>query len=305
MLHEACQQDSADQQLWHHLGLLLLGKHSAAGYQAADGTTPDPLAQTQNHLANNNLDQALAWACLARAHADGLGALALGHVHLARDEPDDAGEALAHAAATVPTDQLSEILAAYDQLLAAQPDHPWRHAEYADALHRAGRTRDAATAYDHAVLLAPEDPSLRFNRAHFLFGLGRLTDAAADLLEVTRLRPHDVLGAQVLLAAIAWPNDNSAAVEHFEAALASPGERLTPFTRAYYRALALAGRGRIREATTELETAQPARTSDEFTLDATDAILLDRLRNPPLPGLDMLRELLQAVPETGMRSTSG
>lgn len=100
------------------------------------------------------------------------------------------------------------------------------------------------TAYETALSLAPDDPLLHFNKANLLFGLARFEESQAELLTVTRLRPGDILGAAVPLAAITWPADTTQARQHLQAALAAPGERLTPFTRAFYRAIALTGLGR-------------------------------------------------------------
>jgi hypothetical protein len=93
-------------------------------------------------------------------------------------------------------------------------------------------------------------------------------------------------GAAVLLAAIAWPTDTDQARQHLQAALASPGDRLTPFTRAFYRAVALTGLGQAEDAASELQAAVPSRTEHETRLD--DIALLDRFREPPMSGLELL-----------------
>ncbi|MGW0802657.1 hypothetical protein [Nonomuraea sp. NPDC002799] len=205
-----------------------------------------------------------------------------------------AAEALATATSKVAPHQFPELLAAYDELLRAQPDQPWRHAEHADAMYRVGRPEDALIAYDHAITLDPDNASLHFNKGHLLFGLARFEEAASELVVVTRLRPNDVLGAKVLLGAIAWPTNTDKATGHFADALSSPGEQLTSFTRTFYQALALAGLGRTEEALSELERGLPTRSADEMTLDHSDRLLLGRFRDPPLSGLDALCELLES-----------
>jgi tetratricopeptide (TPR) repeat protein len=292
MLHQACQRTPTESHLWRHLGLLLLGEHAPAGYAAIQAADPEPCQQAESELAEGHLDQALAWACLARAHHDSLGALLLGRVHLARGEPDHAAEALAHATPTLAHEQMTDLLTAYQQLLHTQPDQPWRHAEYADALRRADRPTDALRVYNHAITLDPDNASLHFNKAYLLFGLDRLAEAATELAEAVRLRPNDVLGARVLLAAITWPDDPETALAHLATALDSPGEQLTPSARAFYRALALTGLGRTNEALTEIKTALPTRPIAETTLDQTDKCILDRFRNPPLPGISSIDKLL-------------
>ncbi len=101
------------------------------------------------------------------------------------------------------------------------------------------------------------------------------------------------LGAQVLLGAIAWPADPGQARERFASAISSPGTLLTPHTRAIYRAIALAGLGRVSDAKRELEAASPSREDEQAGLDGTTARMLQRLQNPPLPGLDVINQLLE------------
>ena len=163
---------------------------------------------------------------------------------------------------------------------------------------RAERSVAALAAYERAINLAPDEASLHINKGQLLFDLGRFDEAIPEFLDATRLRPGDVLSPQVMLAAIAWPDSTERAREHFAAALSSPGEQLTPFGRAFCRATALAGLDRLDEAITELEAALPTRSMDDAYPEESDKRFLDRFRNPLLPGLEMLRQLLEA-PHTG------
>ena len=296
LLAAECDSQPADTQLWQHLGLLLLADHAADGYAAAQTGDPSPLQRSAALLDSGDLDQALAWACLARAADPGPGSLLMGQIQTRRGDLDRAREALATAAEQIDPGRLGQVLAAYDHLIAAQPAEPWLHAEHADALQRAGQPEAALAAYDRALSLAPDDPSLHFNKAHLLFSLSRMDQAQAELVTVTRLRPGDILGAAVLLAAIAWPADTTQAQQHLQAALTSPGERLTPFTRAFYRAIALAGLGQADDAIRELQAAAPSRTKQETSLDDADKALLGRFSNPPLPGLDLLLQFFEPAP---------
>jgi tetratricopeptide (TPR) repeat protein len=295
IMYDMCRQEPGDARLWLHLGLVLLGDHQPDSYASIFAGEPDPRQRGSSLLANGDLDQALAWSSLARAHDRGRGALLMAQVRLARQESEQAAEALADAATHVNEEQIPNVLAAYDVLLEAQPDKPWRHAEHADALERAGRRADALNAYDRALRLDPDNPSLHFNKGQLLFNLGRFDEAIPELQEVTRTRPDDVLGARVLLGAIAWPAKQEEAREHFTAAISSPGALLTPWSRAQFRAIALAGLGRQGDAERELEASLPARSMDETGLDDGDKQLLQRFQNPPLPGLDALRRLLESA----------
>jgi hypothetical protein len=69
---------------------------------------------------------------------------------------------------------------------------------------------------------------------------------------------------------------------------------LTPFTRAFYRAIALTGIGRTDEAISELQAAAPSRNKQETSLADTNKALLDRFTDPPPPGLDLLRQFSNA-----------
>ena len=298
LLAAECDRQPGDTRLWQHLGLLLIADKAADGYAAAETGDPSPLQRSAALLESGDLDPALGWACLARAGDPGPGALLMGQVQTRRSEPDRAREALATAAEQIDPARLGEVADAYDRLTAAQPADPWLHGEHADTLQRAGRPDDALAAWDHALSLASDDPSLHFYKAYLLFGLSRFEEAQAELLTFTRLRPGDILSGAVLLAAITWPADTSQARQYLQAALTSPGERLRPFTRAFYRAIALTGLGRTEDAISELEAAAPSRTSQETRLDDTDTTLLNRFRDPPLPGLELLLQFFEAPPDT-------
>jgi len=293
LLAAECDRMPADPRLWQHLALLTLADQAADGYATMRTGDPNPFQRSADLLDRGDLDQALAWACLGRAAQPGPGALLIGQIQVRRGETGRARQALAAAAEQIDPGHLGEVLDAYELLIAADPASSWLHAEQAAALHRAGRTDDALAAYDQAVSLNPDDPSLHFNKASLLFGLSRFEDARPDLLAVTRLRPEDVLGAAIMLAALAWPADTGEAQQYLQAALASPGERLTPFTRAFYRAVALAGLGLTEDAISELEAASPARAENEMKLDPTDTALLNRFSDPPLPGLKQLLQFFQ------------
>jgi tetratricopeptide (TPR) repeat protein len=297
LLATECEQQPDDPLVWRHLGLLLQGDQAADGYAAMTTGDPDPAQRAAALLDSGDLDQALAWACLARAADPGPGALLMAQIQLGRGDPDRARQALATATEQVSPGHLGEVLTAYDRLLAAQPGEAWLYAEHADALQRAGQPEAALAAYDQALSLAPGNPSLHFNKGHTLFGLSRMDEAEAELRIVIQLRPGDILGAAVLLAAIAWPTDTGQAEQHLQAALSSPGERLTPFTRAYFRAFALAGLGRADLAVSELEAAVPSRTGQESSLDDTDRMLLAQFSIPPLPGLEQLRRIIEPDPD--------
>ena len=203
----------------------------------------------------------------------------------------------AAAAATTSPDNLAPVLALYQELAAAHPGDARLHGGHADTLHQAGQPEEALAAWNRALTADGEDPSLHFNRGQLLFELNRIDEASEDMLAVTRLRPGDILGAAVLLAAITWPADQDQARQHLQTALASPGTSLTPYARAFYQAIALTGLGRADDATALLQAAAQHLTASETMLDAGDRLLLDAFSEPPMPGLDTLRAYLEPRPE--------
>ena len=283
--------------MWRHLGLLLLADQSADAYNAAASGEPSPLQRAAAMLDNDDLEQALGWACLARAADPSPGALLMAQVYTRRGELDKAAEALGVAGEHIGPERLSEVLVVYDHLIAAHPDQPWLQAGHAEALRRAGLVEDALAAYDRALSFAPDDPSLHFNRGGFLFSMSRFEEAQDEFSTVMQLRPGDILGPAVLLAAIAWPVESNRARQHLQAALSSTGERLSPFTRAVFRAIALAGLGQVDKAVTELKEAESARTPQETELDDVDRIIIARFSHPPLPGLELIQQLFERRPD--------
>jgi tetratricopeptide (TPR) repeat protein len=297
LLRDECYSEPADGLMWRHLGLLLLADQSPDAYGAAGTGDPSPLQRTAAMLDNDDLDHALGWACLARAADPGPGALLMGQVYARRGEVGQAAEALNTAVEHLGSEQLSEVIAVYDHLLTAQPGQPLLHTLYALALQCAGQLEAALAAYDRALSLAPKDPSWHFNRGNLLFSMSRFEEAQDEFLTVTQLRPGDILGPAVLLAAIAWPTAPDQARQHLQAALSSPGERLSPFTRAYFRAIALAGLGQASKACTELKEAESVRTPQETKLDDGDRIIFARFSDPPLPGLELIKQLFEPGPD--------
>ena len=170
--------------------------------------------------------------------------------------------------------------------------------ERAETLRTTGRHNEALDDFAHTLDLLsrliearPENASHHFNKGYLLFGLDRVEEAILEFLEVIRLRPHDILSARVMLGVVAWPSDQEKARQHFDDSLSSPGATLTPWTKALFRAIAIAGLGRADKAVRELEAALPLRSADETLLDLVTEHMLQRLKSPPLPGLDILYRL--------------
>ena len=57
-----------------------------------------------------------------------------------------------------------------------------------------------------------------------------------------------------------------------------------------------ANQGQADDAISELEAAAPSRTPQEATLDDTDTALLNRFRDPELPGLEAILRFFETPP---------
>ncbi|RJL33258.1 tetratricopeptide repeat protein [Bailinhaonella thermotolerans] len=82
-----------------------------------------------------------------------------------------------------------EAVAAYDALLAVDPDYAEYHFDRAGLLHRLGRHAEALAGYDEAVRLGPPFPEMHHNRALLRQALGDEEGALADLGRVLELDP--------------------------------------------------------------------------------------------------------------------
>ena len=281
------------QKFWPHMGLLVMGDQAAEGYAAIESADVDPFQRTEALLISGDLRRALGWACLARARDDCLGVLLMARVYVERREPDRAAAALETATLNLSPTHLVQVLATYEQLLELEPDHVSWHSAYATVLQQAGQHRDALAAYDRAIALSPSEVSVRLNRAHLLFCLGEFDDSTRELVTALRLRPEDALIAHVLLGSIGLQSDPMESAEHFAASLTSPGKLLSPFSRAFWRSLALTGLGHLDEALVELSAAISARQAGESMLDELDIRLLEGFRRLGLVGVNAVQELLE------------
>jgi TPR repeat protein len=292
LLSAECSRWGDNGSLWEHLGLLLLGDQVAEGYAALESGNPNPPQRAVSLLASGDLDIALAWSCLARAADPGEGALLMGQVQIQRGDLDGALEALALAVSEGSGENTGKVLAVYDDLVKAHPADPRLHAGRAEALKRAGMTAEAIAAYERAIALDPDNPFVHVSKGELLLDLSQLDEAQTELLAAIRLQPDNVLHASVLLAAITWSTEIEQAKQYFRDAVSSPGEQPMPFPGAFYRALALAGLDRPGEAIAELKAAIDFYSRREIQHFNASKSLLERFREPPLPGIDTLLRLL-------------
>jgi tetratricopeptide (TPR) repeat protein len=92
--------------------------------------------------------------------------------------------------------RLTEAVAAYDAVIAVDPNYPDYYLDRGNALHRLGRDDEALADYDTAIRLGPPFPEAQYNRAELLIDRGELTEALATLDYVLVLDP-DMVDAYV------------------------------------------------------------------------------------------------------------
>jgi len=155
----------------------------------------------------------------------------------------------------VRTAPLEEALAAYDEMVAEDPNHPDYYFDRAGLLARAGRVEEAIADYTAAVTVGPPYPEPYYNRADLLMQLGDVDGALRDFARVAELEPGFVDAYVNRASLLLELGDLAGAGRDVEAGLAAaPGSA---------HLLALAGMlheggGRLDEALAALEQAVAA-----------------------------------------------
>ena len=135
--------------------------------------------------------------------------------------------------------------AAFDAMVALEPDNPEAHASLAVALRRLGRLDEAVAALRQAIRLAPGRAAAHADLGHALAGLGRLAEAAAAFHEAARRDPGDADAHANLGAALLGLNRfGEAAAACAEAVRLAPGHANAHANLGF----ALAGLDRLDEA---------------------------------------------------------
>lgn len=107
-------------------------------------------------------------------------------------------EAIERGLADLRAQRWPEAVAAFQDALATDPDHPEAHSLLGLALVRSGRREDGVRHLARAVELEPADTGLRFNLGDGLLVAGRPEDARRELLAVVEADP-DLASAWVRL----------------------------------------------------------------------------------------------------------
>jgi tetratricopeptide (TPR) repeat protein len=140
--------------------------------------------------------------------------------------------------------RLIDAVAAYDRVLAANPDDIAAWGNRGVALRSLGRLDEALASYDAAIARRPDHPDAYTNRGNVLVDLGRLDEARASLETACALKPQDATAQNNLgnaLVALGRPDE---ALARLDAAIALKPDY--PTAR-FNRSLALLAQGRFLE----------------------------------------------------------
>jgi tetratricopeptide (TPR) repeat protein len=185
--------------------------------------------------------------------------------------------------------RLEEALAAYDRALALDPDNAWAHSNRGVALRALGRLEEALAAYDQALVLDPDYTDAHENRGIFLAVVGDLDGALADFDAADRLNPAGSGEGRTWAGAILWHRRDAAAARGRFARVGGRVTGCTPFHTSEMEAIALCGLGQPDNAEQHLLSAVPHRHAGDR---AEPRAIYDMLADPPLPGIDRLRAII-------------
>jgi tetratricopeptide (TPR) repeat protein len=219
--------------------------------------------------------------------------------------------------------RLEEALDACDQALALDPDNGWTHNNRGVTLWHLGRLEDALVTYDKAVALDPDNDASHSNRAIALLALGRVEEALAACDRALALDPDNAAsheGKGIFLAvtgnldaalvefdtadrlnlartgegrtwagAILWHRRDPAAARDRFAQVGGRVVACTPFHTAEMEAIALCGLGQHDKAEQRLLSVASHRAAGDR---AQPQAIYDLLADPPMPGIDRLRAII-------------
>jgi choline-sulfatase len=195
---------------------------------------------------------------------------------------------LEQAFAAVQAQRNEEAIAAFEKLLAANPDMQDVWAFYASALQKVGRQEDAAAAYEKALKLSGGSPQLALATATKLLELGRYEESRSHVELARKQYPQE---ANDLLAQIEMRQGNSAAALEVGRRAVSEGKASEALRR--QTALSLSEGGRTAEAIALLQPL--AETGEPPTLNALAIALSDAGRNGE--AMTVLQRVLQRDPK--------
>ena len=272
----------------------LAAAHNGRGTALQDlGRFEDSLAAYDQAIA---LDPAYAFAHYNR----GIALRALGRFEDALAAHDqaitlDPGDAIAHTNRGTALRNLGwfeDSLAAYDQAITLDPGLAAAHNGRGNALLALGRFEDSLAAYDQAITLDPGDAGARENKGIALAATGSLNEALAELNAAQHLAPNGAGEGATWVGAIRWHQQDTAGAQERFTSVAGRVTGCTPFHTAEMEAIALCGLGQAAAAEQHLLAAAPRRGPGDR---AEPRAIYDLMSDPPLPGIERLREIAEGT----------
>jgi tetratricopeptide (TPR) repeat protein len=197
------------------------------------------------------------------------------------------GPALHHAG------RAEEALAAHYKALEFHPDDAATLNNLGATLQQLGRFTDAVAAHDRALAIAPDNATAHANKGIALAVTGDLDNALAEFEAACRLDPPNAGESSAWTGAIMWHRgDDTAARQHFARVTGSLAEH-TPFHRAELEAIARCALSEPDSAAERLLAALSLRSAADR---ARPQAIYDLLVDPPLPGIDRLRGIIDNPP---------
>ncbi len=237
-------------------------------------------------------DSAAAWRCYGPAlrHAGRAGDALAAYRKAVEFHPDDATARNGLGATLRMLGRFPEALAATDAALILAPGHSRTYVNRGAALAAMGQFADALTAFDQALEVDPDNAVAHGNKGIALAVTGDLDNALAEFDAACRLDPPDTGESSAWAGAIRWHRgDEAAARQHF-ARVTGCLRRRTPFEAARLEAIARCALGDPEGAEQRLLSAIPLRSAGDR---ARPRAIYDLLADPPLPGIDRLRAIIE------------
>ena len=128
-------------------------------------------------------------------------------------------EQLSVVARVKETEQLLEVISAYDSAIAARPADAKLYCARGEAFAQLQQFDKAVADYGRAISLKPNDPNYVMGRGHFYAAMGDLTSALADFDRVIALDPKDAMAYSNRGAAYSKTGNVERAIEEYGIAI--------------------------------------------------------------------------------------
>lgn len=117
------------------------------------------------------------------------------------------------------TEQLLEVISAYDSAIAARPADAKLYCARGEAFAQLQQFDKAVADYGRAISLKPNDPNYVMGRGHFYAAMGDLTSALADFDRVIAMDPKDAMAYSNRGAAYSKTGNVERAIEEYGVAI--------------------------------------------------------------------------------------